>query len=467
MALFKLTKQDRDYYALQDLLKPKEDQQEETAGIGTKPSKQEQDEEGIFSSFFGGLFDRSEQRAQEIAKEAKESALAARLTREFYGITKSLTEEDIAIRSASRDPMYGNKLPEETTLVDVTDTDMGKLTNVKPLEELSEAVDPGTIDVSDLPGKGLMSPRLDSKGEGPEKKQVLRPKLRPEGLDSLEEKERIKAVQTIIGTKADGAFGTNSKAKLKAWQYVHNVPTTGEIDEVTLSAMKNPDTYDPREIARDDFMLSKTFDLLKGVEGFEEDAYLGAISDKFKSGLTVGAGIDFGQHTKDSLLSKGLPKSLVEKANIAGWIGLNPDTVIDPDTGQPASQGRGTKAQRRARGKALLEAKVAEQKEDGTFPVFTYEELAASTPVMYSDYEKAAKNEYEREYGENTWTELKEGTKAVLSTEKYHRGVGYKLPESMLAGARTNNAKEAARGIANRGRRNNMTAWLKKVGLDS
>jgi hypothetical protein len=163
MALFKLTKQDRDYYALQDLLKPKEEQQEETAGIGTKPGKQEQDEEGMFTSFFRGLFDRSEKRAQEIAKEAKESALAARLTRELSGITKSLTEEDVAVRSASRDPRYGNQMPEETTLVDVTDTDMGKLTNVKPLYDLAEAVDPGTIDTSELPGKGLMSPRLDGK----------------------------------------------------------------------------------------------------------------------------------------------------------------------------------------------------------------------------------------------------------------------------------------------------------------
>jgi hypothetical protein len=150
MALFKLTKQDRDYYALQDLLKPKEDQQEETAGIGTKPSKQEQDEESTFINFFNGLFDRSEQRAQEIAKEAKESALAASLTRELSGITKSLTEEDVAVRSATRDPRYGNQMPEETTLVDVTDTDKGKLTNVKPLYEMSEEIDPGTIDTESL-----------------------------------------------------------------------------------------------------------------------------------------------------------------------------------------------------------------------------------------------------------------------------------------------------------------------------
>ena len=169
MALFKLTKQDRDYYALQDLLKPKEEQQEETAGIGTKPSKQEQDEEGMFTSFFGGLFDRSKEKAEELAKlaqeEAERSALESRLMREAAGITKSLTEEDVAVRSASRDPRYGNQMPEEPILVDVTDTDMGKLTNVKPLYDLSEAIDPGTIDTSELPGKGLMSPSTE---EAPE-----------------------------------------------------------------------------------------------------------------------------------------------------------------------------------------------------------------------------------------------------------------------------------------------------------
>ena len=168
MALFKLTKQDRDYYALQDLIKPKEEQQEERAGIGTKPSKQEQDEEGLFSSFFGGLFDRSKQKAEELSKlaqeEAERSALEARLMREASGITKSLTEEDVAIRSAARDPSYGSQIPEDAILVDVTDTDMGKLTNEEPLYELAEAIDPGTIDTSELPsGKGLMSPRLDGK----------------------------------------------------------------------------------------------------------------------------------------------------------------------------------------------------------------------------------------------------------------------------------------------------------------
>lgn len=125
MALFKLTKQDRDYYALQELLKPKEDQQEERAGIGTKPSKQEQDEEGRFSSFFGGLFDRSKQQAEELSKlaqeEAERSALEARLMREARGITKSLTQEDVSVRSAVGDPVYGNQMPEDIMAVEATD----------------------------------------------------------------------------------------------------------------------------------------------------------------------------------------------------------------------------------------------------------------------------------------------------------------------------------------------------------
>ena len=167
MALFKLDKQDRDYYALQELLKPKEDQQEERAGIGTKPSKQEQDEEGLFSSFFGGLFDRSEQRAQEIAKEARDSALAARLTREFSGITRSLTEEDIAVRSASRDPSYGSQLPEEIMTVEATD--VSEETDDETIKTGGIMSKPGADGVQPTVGKeteGMGFLNFISKGEG-------------------------------------------------------------------------------------------------------------------------------------------------------------------------------------------------------------------------------------------------------------------------------------------------------------
>lgn len=294
---------------------------------------------------------------------------------------------------------------------------------------------------------------------------MTRPKARPTGLNSPSEIERTKAVQTIIGAKSDGKFGKGSKAKLKAWQYVHELPTTGELDEITIAALKENSTYDPREITRDDFIQTPTFDLLKGVEGFEEDAYIGKISANFKSGLTVGAGIDFGQHTRQGLLDKGLPVTLVDKADAAGWLGLNPDTIVDPNTGLPASQGAGTHTQRRARGETLLKAKAAEQKTAGTFPEFSVEELYASTPTMYKPYSDAAKKDYDRVEGAGSFDALSEGTKATLATEKYHRGEDYDI-SYMFDGARSDNPILAAEGIALERRRENMKDWLRSTGLD-
>ena len=110
-----------------------------------------------------------------VFEQAKQSAMEARLQREASGITQSLTEEDVAVRAASRDPEYGNKLDKDkTVMVDVTDTDEGKLSNEEPLYELAEDVRTTDIDVSKLDtvvrrgesaGKGLMSP---SKEEAPE-----------------------------------------------------------------------------------------------------------------------------------------------------------------------------------------------------------------------------------------------------------------------------------------------------------
>jgi len=63
------------------------------------------------------------------------------------------------------------KLRPETTLVDITDTEEGKLSNPEPLYKLSEEIDPGTIDVSpaaEAPDQqGLMSkPKEEVKPEG-------------------------------------------------------------------------------------------------------------------------------------------------------------------------------------------------------------------------------------------------------------------------------------------------------------
>jgi GH24 family phage-related lysozyme (muramidase) len=110
-----------------------------------------------------------------VFEQAKQSAMQARLQREASGITQSLTEEDVAVRAAVGDPEYGNKLDkDQTIMIDVTDTDEGKLSNAEPLYELGEDVSTTDIDVSKLDtvvrrdtpaGKGLMSPSTE---EAPE-----------------------------------------------------------------------------------------------------------------------------------------------------------------------------------------------------------------------------------------------------------------------------------------------------------
>jgi hypothetical protein len=353
------------------------------------------------------------------------------------GITGSLTEEGVQIEV--------KKILKEQGM---SDEEIANLVN-KSLA----AIDADEVQLTD--GK-------DSTEQG----LVTKPKVRQD-LFSTDEKTRIKGVQKIIGTKADGDFGKASKDKLKAWQYLHNLPTTGELDETTMDALKNPDTYDPRKITRNRFVLSKTFELLKGVEGFEEKAYIGLIKeDKYKSGLTVGGGLDFGQHSEEDLIKMGLPKSMIDKVKKAGWIGLNPDTIIDPETGSVAAN--------RTIGEKLLKAKKEKQEAEGTFPSFTYEELAASAPAVYKEYENAARKQYneavkaspldEASFTYESFDELSEATKAVLTLEKYHRGVDYDI-SSMIVGARKDNAQAAANKIKDEVRRKNMKDWLKKVGF--
>lgn len=206
----------------------------------------------------------------------------------------------------------------------------------------------------------------------------------------------------------------------------------------------------------------KTFAMLKGAEKFEEKAY--SLNDKVtiggkphKSGLTVGAGIDFGQHTEQSLIDMGMPKSMINKAKDKGWIGLNPDTIIDPLTKKPAAS--------RERGHELMYEKFKQQKKDGILPTFTSKELKEATPIVYKPYEEAAKQQYENDTGKS-FDDLSEGTKSVLTLEKYHRGTTYVLPPEMIMNASIDSPLKAAEGIVNDSRRKNIIYLLKINKLD-
>ena len=145
-------------------------------GIGAKPAdEQEPMDKGFYESMYDAIvtyFDDAEE-ADRVLKEAKpdRDAIRSMTLSEFDDLTlRSAEEAGVLRQDMGKTEAAVPEERKETRLVDVTDTEEGKLTNVKPLEELAEAIDPGTIDTSELPGKGLMSPRLDEKGEGPAKK---------------------------------------------------------------------------------------------------------------------------------------------------------------------------------------------------------------------------------------------------------------------------------------------------------
>ena len=127
-----------------------EDNVKTSTGIASRPAK-ETDNDGGVLSFFRDMFANSQAKAAE-AREAiqpemyrlaQESAYEVSEARKLAGITQSLTEgggeigrkplpEGTTLRPVAKPPM--------TSMRDVTDTDEGKLDNEQPLRDLSDAV---------------------------------------------------------------------------------------------------------------------------------------------------------------------------------------------------------------------------------------------------------------------------------------------------------------------------------------
>lgn len=309
-------------------------------------------------------------------------------------------------------------------------------------------------------------------------------------FESAMEANTVRDKMGVTGSLGSGATVSSirpqlSDARTSARPQLRPEPEAPEIDTTAIEAVVeevvggSTDTEEPAATEGNglmsrrldtkgetplNFLNTDTFKLLEGVEGFKSEPYSLNSSDTIngkphKSGLTVGAGIDFGQHTRESLENIGLPKTMIDKAEKAGWIGLNPDTIIDPKTGKPAAS--------RKIGHSLMDQKFKDQKKKGTLPSFTKGELSLATPAMYKPYKDAARRQVDAAFGEGTYDSLNEGSQAVLSLEKYHRGEGYTLPDAMIKGALSGNPFKAADGISWSSRRKNMKDWLKKLGFEA
>jgi len=208
------------------------------------------------------------------------------------------------------------------------------------------------------------------------------------------------------------------------------------------------------------FSGTGTFTLLKGVEGFKDAPY--SLNNKttiggkpHKSGLTVGAGLDFGQQTRTSLEAMGVPDSLITRIENSGWLGLNPDTIIDPNTKLAAAT--------RERGHELMWQRYNTQKNNGTLPSFSQDELSSVTEGVFRYHEGFAKQQYEERKGSGTWDALPKVNRDILSLEIYHRGSNYNLPAAMLDAAEEGTPQQVARSISLDSRKNNMLNWLSKL----
>ena len=382
-------------------------------------------------------------------------------------ITQGKTDAEIAEAFLNDMGGFGNDKPDETggfgvpgvTLKDVTDTQQGLMTNPQPLYDFAEEMRNPSITTTELPPMS------------PEEQASLGAAIRKAAEEgTLQSKlTSIQFVRSDGGDRTDPSWWDNllfgePDGITEEEEVVDVSPTAEAADQQGLMSRPAPAPETPavNAVATDEnFLETPTFKLLEGVEGFESKPY--SLNNRetlggkpHKSGLTVGAGIDFGQHSEQTLLDMGVPKTMVDKAKDAGWIGLNPDTIVDPKTGEAAAT--------RSRGHKLMYDKFLEQKKAGTLPTFTEAELSQATPPVYQEYEDAARTQFENDTGLD-FDDLNEGSKAVLTLEKYHRGVNYTLPEAMLIGAAENNPDKAAAGIKNPTRRKNVKAWVKKVGL--
>jgi len=167
-----------------------------------------------------------------------------------------------------------------------------------------------------------------------------------------------------------------------------------------------------------------------------------------KSGLTIANGFDAGQHTKKVLEDMGLSTTTINK--FSEWIGVNPDTIIDPITNAPAAT--------RVRGHELMAEKFESAKANGTLPELTYKELEE---VSKGSYDTLGTQVAKTAYGAG-FEQLDDDVKAVLTQEAYVRG---KINQTSIDRAR--NGEDALRvldAMPSTGhlakRKSNVRSWL-------
>jgi len=144
---------------------------------------------------------------------------------------------------------YKDELYKRATTAAETFNETGGIasrTTTKPAFERFQVADSGA-------GFGALSDAASLDGYKPSFTDMLRKSLQTTQQTILETNNQPRtdaqnrAAQEYLGITVDGNWGKGSTRTLASWQYKNGLLVSGKLDEETLSAMKNPNTLDPRK----------------------------------------------------------------------------------------------------------------------------------------------------------------------------------------------------------------------------
>lgn len=176
-----------------------------------------------------------EQFRKTMEQIAREDADKMAIIRDALGITQSLQTPEQVQQAIQRAQGRGDT----TTMVDVTDTDQGRLSNPEPLVELGRQIREETIQVSPLDEEPKFS--FGTEETTQEQTEAL-PLNRgtttsTETSDILTESQKRLKESGYYRSTVDGRGGRKTSNAIKTFQYENGLDITGELDDTTRTKL--------------------------------------------------------------------------------------------------------------------------------------------------------------------------------------------------------------------------------------
>jgi len=266
-------------------------------------------------------------------------------------------------------------------------------------------------------GAGLMSPRLDSKGQI----DVARKSIESSETYIGDREVQEKLTEQGFTTTADGQIGNNTRKNIGRYQASIDLPATGVIDRDTQQALN---------AAKSGLTEQQLLDSLDFVGGTAQGRALMAAEEmvfnpysingqpilrgnrRHNSGLTIGVGVDLGQQSAAELRRLQVPAAIITKLEDSGWLGLQPVNAAGTPTDRYRTEGH-----------RVMKEKYDEQARNGELLTLTPQELDTLTATLYDNkYLPAVRRAYDstRASERVPFSDLSDEAIAALGAEAWH-----------------------------------------------